>query len=186
MVSRRGGRGIGRSIARALTRAVTVVTVLGRYGVALDDDVAAGDVAAGDVAAGRAKDVTDRGAFWAAVADQEWGILMDNADAAETNKLADTGRDQWNRMIALNRTAVFDACQAVLPGVMARGAKRVAIAVAARTGRDVADIRASTARTSPVGRLIDPDDVADAVLISYRADAMTGQALAVAGGDVMP
>ena len=186
MVSRRGGRGIGRSIARALTRAVTVVTVPGRYGAALDDAVAAGDVAAGDGAAGRAKDVTDRGAFWAAVAGQEWGILMDNAGAAETNQLADTGRDQWNRMIALNRTAVFDACQAVLPGVMARGAKRVAIAAAARTGRDVADIRASTARTSPVGRLIDPDDVADAVLISCRADAMTGQALAVAGGDVMP
>ena len=234
-----GGRGIGRSIARALTQAGAMVTILGRNGIVLDDAVAAGDAAAG-----RAVDVTDRAALLAALADQEWGILVNNAGAVETNKLADTGPTQWDRTIALNLTAVFDACHAVLPGMMARGAGRVvsiastaglvgypyvsaycaakhgvvgltralaleaartgvtvnavcpgytdtdliarsATAVAARTRRDVADIRASYARTNPMGRLIDPDEVADAVLYLCRSPAMTGQALAVAGGEVM-
>ena len=235
-----GGRGIGRSIARALTQAGAVVTILGRNGTVLDEAVAAGDAAAR-----RVVDVTDRGALLAALIDREWGILVNNAGAAETNKLADMGPDQWDRAIALNLTAVFDACHAVLPGMMARGAGRVisiastaglvgypyvsaycaakhgvvgltralametartgvtvnavcpgftdtdlvtrsATAVAARTGRDAADIRASYARTNPMGRLIDPAEVADAVLYLCRAGAMTGQALSVSGGEVMP
>ena len=235
-----GGRGIGRSIARTLTQAGAIVTILGRDRRVLD-----AAVAVGDAAQARAVDVTDPATLRSALDGVAWGVLVNNAGAAETGKLADTGRAQWDRMIALNLTAVFDACHAVLPGMMARGEGRVisiastaglvgypyvsaycaakhgvvgltralaleaartgvtvnavcpgytdtdlvahsAAAVAARTGRDVDSIRASYARTNPQGRLIDPDEVADAVLYLCGAAAMTGQALAVAGGEVMP
>ena len=235
-----GGRGIGRSIARALTRAGAMVTIVGRGRAALDEAVLAGDAAAA-----RAADVTDGPALRAILAEAEWDILVNNAGGAETGKLADTSPALWDRMIALNLGAVYTACHAVLPGMMARGSGRVvsiastaglvgypyvsaycaakhgvvgltralalesarsgvtvnavcpgytdtdlvatsAAAVATRTGRSLDDIRASYARTNPTGRLVQPGEVADAVLYLCRAPAMTGQALAVAGGEVMP
>jgi len=179
-------------------------------------------------------DVTDGPALRTILDGTEWDILVNNAGGAETGKLADTGPLQWDRMIALNLTAVYTACHAVLPGMMARGTGRVisiastaglvgypyvsaycaakhgvvgltralaleaarsgvtvnavcpgytdtdlvttsAAAVAARTGRSVDDIRASYARTSPTGRLVQPDEVADAVLYLCRAPSMTGR-----------
>ena len=235
-----GGRGIGRAIARALTQAGAVVTIFGRNKSVLDEAVGAGDAAVA-----QAVDVTDRAALVAALSAQEWGVLVNNAGAAETNTLAQTGLDQWDRAIALNLTAVFDACRAVVPGMVGRGGGRVvsiastaglvgypyvsaycaakhgvigltrslaletarsgvtvnavcpgytdtdllsraAGTVAARTGRTVDEIRDRYARQSPTGRLVQPAEVADAVLYLCRSPAMTGQALAVSGGEVMP
>lgn len=235
-----GGRGIGRAIARALTQAGAVVTIFGRNKSVLDEAVGAGDAAVA-----QAVDVTDRAALVAALSAQEWGVLVNNAGAAETNTLAQTGPDQWDRAIALNLTAVFDACRAVVPGMVGRGGGRVvsiastaglvgypyvsaycaakhgvigltrslaletarsgvtvnavcpgytdtdlvtraAATVAARTGRPTDEIRDRYARQSPIGRLVQPAEVADAVLYLCRSPAMTGQALAVSGGEVMP
>jgi NAD(P)-dependent dehydrogenase (short-subunit alcohol dehydrogenase family) len=54
-------------------------------------------------------------------------------------------------------------------------------------GRTEKEARAMIARSNPLGRLIEPREVASAVgwLCSPDATAMTGQALAVAGGEVM-
>lgn len=59
--------------------------------------------------------------------------------------------------------------------------------ISGKTGRSVDDARASLARSNPQGRLVTPQEVADTVLwlASEKASAITGQAIPVAGGEVM-
>ncbi len=56
-----------------------------------------------------------------------------------------------------------------------------------KTGRSTDEARATLARANPQGRLVAPQEVADAVLwlAGEGAGAITGQAIAVAGGEVM-
>jgi len=120
-----GGRGIGSAVAQALVQAGAHVTVLGRTKPNLQDSVAAGHATAYEVA-----DVTDPAALHAAIAraQDRLGpvcILVNNAGAAESAPFARTGRLVWDRMIAVNLTAVFDATQALLPGMLALGWGRV-------------------------------------------------------------
>ena len=60
-------------------------------------------------------------------------------------------------------------------------------ALMARTGRSEAEARAAYARSNPQGRLVTPEEVAASVLflVGPRSGALTGQAIAVAGGEVM-
>ena len=235
-----GGRGIGRAVARALAGAGHRVTVLGRDRAALEAAVAAGD--AHEVAVA---DVTESGALRAAVGVAPFDILVNNAGGTETAPFARTTRAQWDGVLALNLSAVFDACQAVLPGMAERGRGRVvnvastaglvgypyvaayvaakhgvvgltralareyaatgvtvnavcpgftdtdlvrssAAAVAAKTGRSGEDVRRAFAKNNPQGRLVRPEEVADAVLYlcGAGAAAVNGVALAVAGGEV--
>lgn len=53
-------------------------------------------------------------------------------------------------------------------------------------GKDEEEARAMLTRKNPQGRLVKPEEVADAVawLCSAQASAITGQAIAVAGGEV--
>jgi len=55
-----------------------------------------------------------------------------------------------------------------------------------RTGRSHAEALAELAKHNPQGRLVSPAEVADAVLwlCGEGAGAVTGQAIAVAGGEV--
>ncbi len=241
-----GGQGIGLAIARALTAAGAVVTVLGRGEGALARAVEDGAAAGYEVA-----DVTDGAASAAALARAEAGrgplaILVNNAGAAESAPIARLERELWDRCIALNLTAVYELCRAVLPGMTERRTGRIvniastaglmgyryvaaycaakhgvvgltralavetarsgvtvnavcpgytetdlversALAVAARTGREAAEVKAGYARGNPQGRLVQPDEVAAAVLFlcGPHSAAMTGQAIAVAGGEVM-
>ena len=59
-------------------------------------------------------------------------------------------------------------------------------ALEAKTGRDRADLLAEFTKVNPMGRLITPDEVAAACLwlASPAAGAVTGQAIAVAGGEL--
>jgi NAD(P)-dependent dehydrogenase (short-subunit alcohol dehydrogenase family) len=57
-----------------------------------------------------------------------------------------------------------------------------------KTGRSDEQARAALAKTNPQGRLIQPAEVAEVVgwLVATGAGAVTGQAISVAGGEVMP
>jgi NAD(P)-dependent dehydrogenase (short-subunit alcohol dehydrogenase family) len=208
-------------------------------------------VATGTAAGWEQADVTDAAALAAAVARAEAvrgpvAILVNNAGVAESAPFARTDRALWDRMLAVNLTAPYEAARAVLPGMIAHGWGRVvnvastagltgypyvAAYVAAKHGvvgltralaletaktgvtvnavcpgytetdlltssvervmretrRSEADVRASFARGNPQGRLVQPEEVAAAVLFlcGPGSDAMTGQAIAVAGGEVM-
>jgi NAD(P)-dependent dehydrogenase (short-subunit alcohol dehydrogenase family) len=56
-----------------------------------------------------------------------------------------------------------------------------------KTGRTAEQARQELAKFNPQGRLIDPDEVADAVawLCAASSRSITGQAIAVAGGETM-
>jgi NAD(P)-dependent dehydrogenase (short-subunit alcohol dehydrogenase family) len=57
-------------------------------------------------------------------------------------------------------------------------------AIAARSGRTPEEARASLARRQPIGRLIDPAEVAEAVAFCLVNGAVTGQGINVDGGAV--
>ncbi len=128
-----GGRGIGAAVARALAVAGATVTVLGRSQAPLAALVADRG-AAGFVTA----DVTDAAALADAVAAAEaargpLGILVNNAGGAESAPFARTDRALWDRTLALNLTAVYEAMRLVLPGMAARGWGRV-VTIASTAG----------------------------------------------------
>jgi ketoreductase len=59
--------------------------------------------------------------------------------------------------------------------------------ISEKTGRSREDARATLARANPQGRLVTPAEVAHTVswLVSEKATAITGQAIAVAGGEIL-
>jgi NAD(P)-dependent dehydrogenase (short-subunit alcohol dehydrogenase family) len=63
---------------------------------------------------------------------------------------------------------------------------RAATSIATASGRSAENARAALASSNPAGRLVLPEEVAEAVafLCQRRASAMTGQAIAVACGEV--
>jgi len=65
--------------------------------------------------------------------------------------------------------------------------ERAVESIVAKTGRSAAAVGASLAASNPQGRLVRPQEVADSVLwlASAGAAAITGQAIVVAGGEVM-
>jgi NAD(P)-dependent dehydrogenase (short-subunit alcohol dehydrogenase family) len=74
---------------------------------------------------------------------------------------------------------------AVCPGyVDTPMTERTVASISATTGRSEADARAVLERRQPIGRLIDPEEVADAVLLCVASAAITGQGINVDGGAV--
>ncbi|MEB3171558.1 MAG: SDR family oxidoreductase [Synechococcaceae cyanobacterium] len=52
-------------------------------------------------------------------------VLINNAGMAYTGSLAEMPLDQWQRLIQLNLTAVFQVCQALLPRLRAAGGSHI-------------------------------------------------------------
>ncbi len=92
------------------------------------------------------------------------------------------------RALALETAAKGITVNAVCPGYAETDMVKEAVAkISAKTGRSEADSRAELEKCNPQGRLVRPEEVAAAVSWLCRSDsaAVTGQAIAVCGGEVM-
>jgi len=92
------------------------------------------------------------------------------------------------RSLALEVARKGITVNAVCPGYTETDILRESIAkVVTRTGRSEAQARAGFASGNPQQRIVQPEEVADAVrwLCGDAASAITGQAISVSGGEVM-
>lgn len=93
------------------------------------------------------------------------------------------------RALALEMARKGVTVNAVCPGYTETDIVRESLArVTEKTGRSLEQARAEFVKNNPQGRLVQPGEVADTVawLCGEGASAITGQAVAVAGGEVMP
>jgi NAD(P)-dependent dehydrogenase (short-subunit alcohol dehydrogenase family) len=91
------------------------------------------------------------------------------------------------RSLALEYAKQNITVNAVCPGYTETDIVQDAVAnIMRKTGRSEAEARATLVATNPQGRLIDPREVADAVLWLCRpgAQSITGQSIVIAGGEV--
>lgn len=245
-----GGRGIGAAIGDELARLGADLTLMGRDLARVEAHAAVLRDRHGVRVQSLACDVTDEESVRAAFARARGGlgdasILVNNAGQSAATPFADTPREVWDRMLAVNLTGTFLCTREVIPAMTAarwgrvvnvastaglRGYPKTAAYTAAKHGvvgltralalemaklgitvnavcpgytdTDMAaaavanlvrelgkteeEARKMIARVNPMGRLIDPAEVAAAVgwLCSPAASGVTGQALAVAGGEV--
>jgi NAD(P)-dependent dehydrogenase (short-subunit alcohol dehydrogenase family) len=92
------------------------------------------------------------------------------------------------RALALELAQKGITVNAVCPGYTETEIVAAAVDhISAKTGRSRAEARAELDRGNPQGRLVQPGEVANAVLWLCRpgAEAVTGQAISVSGGEVM-
>lgn len=92
------------------------------------------------------------------------------------------------RSLALELARTGITVNAICPGYTDTPLVREAIAaIIAKTGRTEAEVLAEMTAGNPQRRLVDPDEVAETVawVVSPGAASINGQAIAVAGGEVM-
>jgi NAD(P)-dependent dehydrogenase (short-subunit alcohol dehydrogenase family) len=92
------------------------------------------------------------------------------------------------RSLALELARTGITVNAVCPGYADTDIIRDAVAtIVAKTGRSKEDALKTFTGTNPQGRLIDPGEVAASVLwlVSDAARSVTGQAITIAGGEIM-
>lgn len=131
-----------------------------------------------------------------AMLEAQWGRIVNLASTAglvgyryvAAYVAAKHGVIGLTRALALEVAAQGVTVNAVCPGYTETDMARAAIAnIVAKTGRSEAQARAQLAAGNPQRRLVQSEEVANAVawLCLPESAAMNGQAIAVAGGEVM-
>jgi 3-oxoacyl-[acyl-carrier protein] reductase len=122
-----GSRGIGAAIAVALLQQGDAVAITGTTQDGVNRAAEALRDSAGDPSRveGFACDVRDAAAVdrtLAAVAARFGGIdvLVNNAGVGVGRSVADMSHDEWDRIIGINLTGVFNCCHAVIPHLRRR------------------------------------------------------------------
>jgi len=90
------------------------------------------------------------------------------------------------KSIALELAAKGITVNAVCPGFMETEMTAASVArIMEKTGRTEVEARAALAGTNPIGKLVDPEDVAQAVLwlCGPGSGMVTGQTIAISGGE---
>jgi NAD(P)-dependent dehydrogenase (short-subunit alcohol dehydrogenase family) len=186
------------SVAAAFARAGSVDILVNNAGQAASAPFARTDAALWQ----RMLDVNLTGAYHCIQAalpgmvDRGWGRIVNVASTAGLTGYryvaaycaAKHGLVGLTRALALEVAAKGVTVNAVCPGFTETDIVRDAVANIVRaTGRTADEARAELASANPQGRLVRPDEVAHAVawLCMPAASALNGQAVAVAGGEVM-
>jgi len=186
------------SVDRAFARAGTVDILVNNAGQAASAPFGRTDAALWQ----RMLDVNLTGAYHCIQAalpgmlDLGWGRIVNVASTAGLTGYryvaaycaAKHGLVGLTRALALEVATKGVTVNAVCPGYTETDIVLDAVAdIARRTGRSEDQARAALAAANPQGRLVQPDEVAHAVawLCMPGASAMNGQAVAVAGGEVM-
>lgn len=131
-----------------------------------------------------------------AMLDAGWGRIVNVASTAgligygyvSAYCAAKHGVIGLTRALALETAAKGVTVNAVCPGYTETDIVRDAVAnIVGKTGRTEEQARAELAARNPQRRLVQPEEVADAVawLCQPSAGAITGQSIPVAGGEVM-
>lgn len=126
-----GGSGIGLGVATALAREGCRVVIAGRDPAKLEaaaaEAAAVAGVAAGSDVLACPCDVTDRGSVaqlveWTAARAGPPAIVVNSAGINVAKRtMAELAPADFDRMVAVNLTGLFNVLQGVLPGMRARG-----------------------------------------------------------------
>lgn len=125
----------------------------------------------------------------------KWGRIVNIASTAGLKGYAYTSAYTTAKhgLVGLTRALAIEYAQsgvtvnAVCPGFTDTDlVQRSAATIARQTGRTEQQAKAALARYNPQGRLVAPEEVAEAVAFLCRdaSSAVTGQAIVVAGGEV--
>ncbi len=138
-------RGIGYAIAAAFCERGATVAMLDRDAAA----VSAAAAQLGAAATGFVVDVADADAVTAAIGDviARWGridILVNNAAVLTSAPLLELTPAEWERTLAINLSAIYYTCRAVLPAMIAARYGRL-ITIASVAGKRGGGILGSAA-----------------------------------------